>query len=365
MHFLIHRRFCILIVMNVSTTGTKDGALGDAWDEALLASERNSFQNLAGSTMATAPVFDGVSSFDFRPDNKAGVSSSAALAKFTVKSPVPITRLSLIPTTTKSQVPALPTGHALVPLSGIFIAVTLLVMVQVIVPRGLIVTSLDNLMVDRLAYLIVEPMVGIKDRLTEGLVVASLSTQEKVMTIRSIIDPVINQPAKETKIGQSNSLYLTAAISGLSPVVDGGLFWFSQIVSDVWDALIYYKNLAVTNWLNFWYGESDADAVSIDEAALRAQIKNEILAELRGDLAPLLNTTSPSITRTSSGQGLVVVPQSKVGDEAEAVTKIKGLFSDPVLVDFDSTGQSGVITPLFGNTTGENYIFVLTPIASQ
>ncbi len=359
MHFLIDVRFCILIAMNVPTIAGSGGT----WDEALLPPQAREIPtpSMPVSNVVSTPQ---TASFDFSPDHSSGMISSTATSS--VPSSIPITRLSLIPVIKQSQVPALPAGHILLPLSGVLVAATLLFIIQAVTPLWFVITPApENFLADKLYSSVYQPVEGISDTVAEELSVAAFAAREKILVLQAVIDPVINQPVTVASVDRPNFTPMVAATTGVAPVIELLLSRLGQILSAFWDACIYYKNLAVTNWLNFWYGEPEVQNLSIYEETLRARIKAEVLAELRGDLSSLLSATSPTITQTRSGQGLVVVPQSQVGNEVEAVTKIKGLFSDPVLVDFDTTGQSGVITPLFGNTTGENYIFVLTPIAAQ
>jgi hypothetical protein len=52
------------------------------------------------------------------------------------------------------------------------------------------------------------------------------------------------------------------------------------------------------------------------------------------------------------------------GPEADRLLKerLTAMFSDPVEVEFDPDGRTGVVKPIFEETSGERYIFLLAPI---
>jgi hypothetical protein len=107
------------------------------------------------------------------------------------------------------------------------------------------------------------------------------------------------------------------------------------------------------NWSTFWSRPSADDAVATTSSAvisadLRAELKAEILAELKSDLM------KAPVRETPASQGIVVVPLSS--------ELVANNFSDPVKVEIDAAGQSGIITPTFRDKQGSSYLFLLTPI---
>lgn len=61
--------------------------------------------------------------------------------------------------------------------------------------------------------------------------------------------------------------------------------------------------------------------------------------------------------------GLAVVPSSNSEDKDEAIkNKIKESFSDEVIVKPDNSGTSGIITPVFREAKGSDFIYVLVPV---
>lgn len=98
--------------------------------------------------------------------------------------------------------------------------------------------------------------------------------------------------------------------------------------------------------------------------AMREQIKQELLVELKnqGRLASdLMATSSDSL---GARYGFMVVPSTGSTTRDELLKKsLKQMFADQVNVQFDQTGGSGVVTPVFQDgRKGGNYIFVLTPL---
>lgn len=60
-------------------------------------------------------------------------------------------------------------------------------------------------------------------------------------------------------------------------------------------------------------------------------------------------------------QGIVVVPTTPEMDRSAVVAKVKSTFSDEVSVA-PTDGESGVITPVFKKSKGDDYLYVLVPI---
>ncbi|MES3031029.1 MAG: hypothetical protein V4697_01295 [Patescibacteria group bacterium] len=64
--------------------------------------------------------------------------------------------------------------------------------------------------------------------------------------------------------------------------------------------------------------------------------------------------------------GIAVVPSqgSRVADEA-LEKKIRDSFSDEVIVSMDADRNSGVITPVFKKSQGEDFLYVLVPVGES
>ena len=65
----------------------------------------------------------------------------------------------------------------------------------------------------------------------------------------------------------------------------------------------------------------------------------------------------------SLGQGMAVLPSSGSSDvDAAAKQQVQDSFSDQVNVSADKSGTAGVITPVFKDTAGKNFMYVLVPV---
>lgn len=71
---------------------------------------------------------------------------------------------------------------------------------------------------------------------------------------------------------------------------------------------------------------------------------------------------SPAFARESPTEGLVVVPITAKTDKEATVAKIKKTFSDEVSVEVGGSGSDGVIKPVFRESKGDDYLYVLVPI---
>jgi hypothetical protein len=49
----------------------------------------------------------------------------------------------------------------------------------------------------------------------------------------------------------------------------------------------------------------------------------------------------------------------------EPATKVPEAFSDEVIVEFDETGESGIITPIFREISEQKYLFMIVPIQNN
>jgi hypothetical protein len=95
------------------------------------------------------------------------------------------------------------------------------------------------------------------------------------------------------------------------------------------------------------------------EGAL-SSTRNTILV-LTGS-APVPREDKDVVTTASPREGLVVVPRDG-RDVGATVEKVRASFSDQVEVSVNDSG-SGVITPVFRQGAGEEYIYVLVPIGN-
>jgi len=93
--------------------------------------------------------------------------------------------------------------------------------------------------------------------------------------------------------------------------------------------------------------------------------KEEIFTQgsSEGDVAMDTRNLNQNEEVNSKNLGLVVVPSSKVEESTSTtIARIQRNFSDEVEVRPDESGVAGVITPVFKNHTGSDYVFVLVPV---
>lgn len=95
---------------------------------------------------------------------------------------------------------------------------------------------------------------------------------------------------------------------------------------------------------------------------------------VKSDTNVAQKTETPSVTQTQSANtvnkkpqngsgGLVVIPSTGVASQDnQIVNKIRNSFSDDVVVKPDESGVSGIIKPIFKNSLGEDYLYVLVPV---
>ena len=143
--------------------------------------------------------------------------------------------------------------------------------------------------------------------------------------------------------------------------------WFA--VFDFWQTLAanldYGWQKIVAAWSGFLSRApppiSVVEQPVIDQALiaqLKAEIKEELIRELVNDGA-VPSQGSPSA-------GLVVLPSSgNLAVDRAMAQELEQTFSDQVEVRFEASGQTGLITPIFREGRGGDYLFVITPIKKQ
>ncbi|HYC82994.1 MAG TPA: hypothetical protein VEB60_00390 [Candidatus Paceibacterota bacterium] len=193
-----------------------------------------------------------------------------------------------------------------------------------------------------------------------------------------------------------------AAVDGVAAVVtstaetvsEPALVWWERVALSlrVWsDGLISgwqnfggmigdYQNIIAGNWRKFLSGEEDKIQAPLAEKSSAAglselegakeQIRQEVEASIRQDLEKALRSIGTAQGGTTAGhaaggpgQMLAVFPSTgSTTLDAGVTSQVKNSFSDEISVQFDETGRSGVITPVFRSAPGSNYLFILTPV---
>jgi len=81
----------------------------------------------------------------------------------------------------------------------------------------------------------------------------------------------------------------------------------------------------------------------------------------------ILNATPADNSEVTSGMnGVAIVPSTGAADpDAALKAKIQGSFSDQVEVSPDQSGTTGVIRPVFKDSKGKDFIYVMVPVKDQ
>ncbi len=163
---------------------------------------------------------------------------------------------------------------------------------------------------------------------------------------------------------------LTAATASVNFSGVTILEWIANIVDQAWQVVTkiviglgnVWTNL-VTNWSRFFGREVVAPTIPTTDTGL-TQLQSDIkdiktgISEILRRLPAGGGTVSPN---TLPAQGVVVVPAGSSTPQS-LKDKVAEMFSDKVNVNVDPSGKAGVVTPIFRDHTGEDYIFVLTPV---
>lgn len=260
-----------------------------------------------------------------------------------------------------SHLPVKRISHFLIPVSGLFLALVFLAGAEF---------TLEKIQLARLSGVESdESMVfnSVRDgtRTFLGLI------EDRVQDVRQGLLVVVGQSGQPLNEGKQIGS-LTEDRSDQIALTAGSLSSGRDNLSYFWLALkthvSFYFGLIIDNWNNFFNrsGRASTPTETFDEAKLRQEIKDEILAELGDELRRILelDQSSPVMIEGSTGQGIVVLPDNGL-DRNQLMERISQLFSDQVEVQFDDTGRTGIITPVFRSGSGGNYIFVLTPIGQN
>ena len=118
------------------------------------------------------------------------------------------------------------------------------------------------------------------------------------------------------------------------------------------------KNLSSSisdNWHNFLTGKQNEPAAT---TTVPAAIPTDLATEIQAEVDRAVNAKLAELSGGSRG-GLVVVPANQASTSPEVIAQS---FSDQVEVRPDASGQSGVIVPIFKNTSGQPYLYIMAPI---
>lgn len=155
--------------------------------------------------------------------------------------------------------------------------------------------------------------------------------------------------------------------------------WWLKFIVDTPANLKFLGERLVVNWQNF-LGLAPAGTSALttgtstspfltpetvdDWSQLIEQLVEERLRQER--LALGLPVSFSNVNPPSGTPGLVVVPSTGNAQSDELIRqRIQASFSDRVVIEFDQSGLSGSVQPLFQNFRGSRYLFLLTPLRDR
>ncbi len=215
---------------------------------------------------------------------------------------------------------------------------------------------------------------GRLDLLSQKIKGVSYGTKTSIVVGWEVLNTKLNEPVVIVKgIPAPRPEISLAAINAIGPNV---YYWFTDWLSELW-------NLFVSNWQKF-LGLSKLNSQNLNSALsddnieqaslqstfgtttveeLRSEIKKEVTLSLKKEISQLVAEASGGRAIVTESQGLLIVPST--GDsrrDAELKKKLEASFSDQVEIRMDQGGKTGIITPIFKNERGSDYLFVLTPV---
>ncbi len=155
--------------------------------------------------------------------------------------------------------------------------------------------------------------------------------------------------------------------------------WWISFSTELPENLLFLRDRVIFNWRSFlgqapdhlvpaMTGSSTPPSLSGESIDDWAQSIEQLVAErLRQERVALgLPVSFSEINPPSGSPGLVVVPST--GDprsDALIRQRIQASFSDQVIVEFDQSGVTGTVQPVFQNFRGNQYLFLLTPLRDR
>lgn len=182
-------------------------------------------------------------------------------------------------------------------------------------------------------------------------------SQHKIIVENVIKDiPITDIPVSITRIHSEESPYVSRSLI-LRRVLSAGASVIALVI-------IVAGTISVT---------SDSRVTSDNRANVFSSIGSFISSSIDSvfalfsheDKVAVGDTFTNPLTGTVPGveQGIVVIPkQDDGGIDAETIQRIQSSFSDEVDVRPDGSGTAGIITPVFRQAKGADYVYVMVPL---
>lgn len=143
--------------------------------------------------------------------------------------------------------------------------------------------------------------------------------------------------------------------------------WWSAWQS-LLETLAYLQERVTTNWENF-LGLStsppviESPATTGGLATSTTQLQRLIDQRVNLTIQSLLKNPASSQGSGGSASGVVVVPTSGNAASDQIIReRLQSAFSDTIRIQFDRSGETGIITPVFQKLPNDNYLFLVTPL---
>jgi hypothetical protein len=144
------------------------------------------------------------------------------------------------------------------------------------------------------------------------------------------------------RINQTNDITLASANKSFEESIKSYSQWLGQTMKDIPGVLV--RNYFFAN--DFFQKEISRSS--------------KLIVDL---WKPVTKIPGEKLLPKVSQEGLVVFPAGEKDEEVKE--KIKESFSDEVVVEFDETGESGIITPVFREISEQKYLFMIVPIRNN
>ena len=181
---------------------------------------------------------------------------------------------------------------------------------------------------------------------------------------------VISQ-TKISKVPRMAGFMVASAGASLSEWVQSLVGQAEWSLGTIREFLVAYGEEVGSRWRAF-FGSADTTLTAAPVIPVPVSLDQETrsdLKDIKAGVTEILNRLDkigavPGVpTATWPQQGVVVVPKGSNGVTPDNLkTRVSGMFSDPVNISVDGSGAAGVITPIFRQGAGDDYLFVLTPV---
>lgn len=290
--------------------------------------------------------------------------------------------------TPRALLPGPAISKSLIPLTGLLLALVVYSGVElsnkISLPASFPEVPLENLaasgavakdsflqLTNSLSSTAVDSLASSADLLTKGYgqlgAVGSSLTNKTIDGIEQEFTLINNLAAAAAVVPKNVGFMAASGVASVGDVYGSAVAQLNWWVSSARDFLVAYGQEIGNRWRSF-VGRGDTTLPATSAMPVPVTLDDETKSDIKdiksgvSEILRRLNQPSASVN-TAPNQGMVVVPQAGGSTASDLKAKVGSMFSDQVNVSFDETGQAGIITPVFRQGQGDDYLFVLTPIA--